>query len=987
MNRSASLTNALPSLFESTPAHLGVRALGVLSTDTDGRAILTCGAADGVTSVRLRKDLQGRISPFDTLIRVAELSDRTSTAPGSVLSLLIPGAADDTSLLVFTGGATPADGDQSAVFDHVVDRAASVLKAGEPSDGELLRLRWDAAIDSRLPALVREPGVRELAAAISRVCRDVMPVSEISLELAGQAGVDAITYNCRTGEPVAEKARTASAVPFTFELDGLLYQLSRDDRTVRIPLRIDSAVVGTLAFASVEGADALTPDDAARAARIGEFVSLALTHQRLRSEAQAVHSLKARENGLVVLDGILSMIRDVLDVREVFDRIFELSQSAMPHDAMAIAVATKEQTHIKLYATTGAVRHLPVGLEIRMPDHTLVEKEWEYELIDNMIEDPRYVNTNSAKAGMRSLIMIPVRLENQVRGWVNFFSREPYRFTPDDVAVARRIAAHIVLALSHQRLAEQARQNEELRAKATSLELLDELLTALSDSGDIPSQFGRISSIAAKVLPHDGLILMVRLPPDGARARLYAVSGVDVPQPFTSDVPPELLKNPDWEFHIFDDVSVFDDPRYQAIAQRGFRGMLRVPIRLDGQFAGALIFLAKDVSSFSLEHVPVAKRLSERLAIPLAHDREVEALKKADEATARAVQLEARVKELTDELDSRTGYRRVVGESKKWRQVLTQATQVAATDTTVLLLGESGTGKEVVARFLHRGSSRKAGPFIALNCAALPEQLLEAELFGYERGAYTGATQSKPGQLEQASGGTLFLDEVGEMSPSAQAKFLRVLQEREFQRLGGTRVLRTDARIVAATNRDLQKGIANGQFREDLYYRLNVFAILLPPLRDRHDDVLPLSEAFITEIGKGLGRPPAGISREARKLLVEYHWPGNVRELRNILERAAILCDGGLITTEHLSLPVLTAPPTPVAPVAPHIDSPPQESQPAAPPPASMRPSSAGDLQAMERQMIEQALQTARFNKSKAAKALGLTRHQLYIRMKKYGFE
>ena len=246
--------------------------------------------------------------------------------------------------------------------------------------------------------------------------------------------------------------------------------------------------------------------------------------------------------------------------------------------------------------------------------------------------------------------------------------------------------------------------------------------------------------------------------------------------------------------------------------------------------------------------------------------------------------------------------------------MLKQATQVASTETTVLLLGESGTGKEVIARFLHRASARGDGPFIALNCAALPEQLLEAELFGYERGAFTGATQSKPGQLEQASGGTLFLDEVAEMSPSAQAKFLRVLQEREFQRLGGTRVLRTDARVIAATNRDLDEAIARGAFREDLYYRLHVFAIQLPPLRDRPDDILPLSEAFLAEMGRTLGRPPGGISREARDTLLAYHWPGNVRELRNALERAAILCDGGLIATEHLALrPRRPAPPAPAA--------------------------------------------------------------------------
>jgi transcriptional regulator with GAF, ATPase, and Fis domain len=409
----------------------------------------------------------------------------------------------------------------------------------------------------------------------------------------------------------------------------------------------------------------------------------------------------------------------------------------------------------------------------------------------------------------------------------------------------------------------------------------------------------------------------------------------------------------------------------------GFHSLLRVPIRLADRFAGALIFLSNSTATFNPADVPVAHRMADRMAVTLARDRVLEASRRADEATERASRLEARVRTLTEELDSRTGYRRVVGESAGWRQALTQATQVAATEATVLLLGESGTGKEVVARFLHRASPRNGGPFIALNCAALPEQLLEAELFGYERGAYTGATQSKPGQLEQAAGGTLFLDEVGEMSPSAQAKFLRVLQEREFQRLGGTRVLRTDARIVAATNRDLQRAIVNGQFREDLYYRLNVFAIRLPALRDRRDDILLLSEAFLKEIGRGLGRPPAGISREARQQLLDYHWPGNVRELRNILERAAILCDGGLIVSEHLAISgPLPAPSSSV-----------QFKEVASAVASAVVPSSAGDLQSMERAMIAQALQTARFNKSKAARALGMTRHQLYIRMRKYGFE
>jgi transcriptional regulator with PAS, ATPase and Fis domain len=303
----------------------------------------------------------------------------------------------------------------------------------------------------------------------------------------------------------------------------------------------------------------------------------------------------------------------------------------------------------------------------------------------------------------------------------------------------------------------------------------------------------------------------------------------------------------------------------------------------------------------------------------------------------------------------------MVGPSAQWQLVLKAATQVASTDTTVLLVGESGTGKEVVARFIHHASNRADGPFVALNCAALPEQLLESELFGYERGAFTGAQQAKPGQIEVAAGGVLFLDEVAEMSPSAQAKFLRVLQEREFQRLGSTRTLKANVRVIAATNRDLKKAMERGDFREDLFYRLQVFDIKLPPLRERPADILPLSEAFLQEIGQLFGRPPAGLTRDAKDALLRCSWPGNVRQLRNALERAAILCEGGLITAEHLSLDeersagsrFVTASPT-------------------------------ARLNMVERDMIKQALAECTGNKSKAAARLGISRTQLYVRIRKY---
>jgi transcriptional regulator with PAS, ATPase and Fis domain len=296
-----------------------------------------------------------------------------------------------------------------------------------------------------------------------------------------------------------------------------------------------------------------------------------------------------------------------------------------------------------------------------------------------------------------------------------------------------------------------------------------------------------------------------------------------------------------------------------------------------------------------------------------------------------------------------------VGTSPAWREVIRRATQVAATEATTCLQGESGTGKEVIARFIHQRSPRRRGPFIAINCAALPEQLLESELFGFERGAFTGAFQSKPGQIELAAGGVLFLDEVTEMTPAAQAKFLRVIQEREFLRLGGTRPVRVNVRVIAATNRNLDDAVAQRAFREDLYYRLNVFDIRIPPLRERRDDILPLAAGFLREF-TGV---TAELTREAMEALRRHDWPGNVRELRNVLERALIMCDGPFIDAEHLCL-------------RPRKDVP---------------LSSITDLETLERKAVERAMRDTDGNKVRAAKQLGISRMQLYTRLRKFGFE
>jgi len=246
----------------------------------------------------------------------------------------------------------------------------------------------------------------------------------------------------------------------------------------------------------------------------------------------------------------------------------------------------------------------------------------------------------------------------------------------------------------------------------------------------------------------------------------------------------------------------------------------------------------------------------------------------------------------------------IVAESQAMKNALQLGSRVAPQTTTVLLTGESGTGKEVLARFIHRASPRSDAPFVALNCAALSETLLESELFGHEKGAFTGATQTRQGRFELAHGGTLFLDEIAEMNSDLQAKLLRVLQEREFERVGGTRTITVDVRVIAATNRDLASCMKSGCFREDLYYRLNVFPIHLPPLRERKEDIIPVAEHFLAKFVKRMGTGPKKLSAEAKSLLYNHEWPGNVRELQNAIERALIIARSEEITPEDLPVQI-----------------------------------------------------------------------------------
>ncbi len=265
-------------------------------------------------------------------------------------------------------------------------------------------------------------------------------------------------------------------------------------------------------------------------------------------------------------------------------------------------------------------------------------------------------------------------------------------------------------------------------------------------------------------------------------------------------------------------------------------------------------------------------------------------------------QLLRRTQTLQAEIDRNYPVGGIIGDCAAMHEVFDRIRKVAPTDSTVLIRGESGTGKELVARALHENSPRKDAPVIAVNCAAIPDTLIESELFGHEKGAFTGAVAEHRGLIETADGGTLFLDEIGELPPAAQARLLRVLQEGEIRRVGSARARKVNVRLIAATHRDLESRVAEGQFRSDLYFRLHVFEILLPPLRDRGDDIATLAEFLLAKICRRLNRPRSWLSQQAISAMKAYHWPGNVRELENAIERAVILCDDGQISTELLAI-------------------------------------------------------------------------------------
>jgi transcriptional regulator with GAF, ATPase, and Fis domain len=691
---------------------------------------------------------------------------------------------------------------------------------------------------------------------------------------------------------------------------------------------------------------------------------------------------------LASLAAIGNSMQEAFDPQRFLGQFSARIQRLIPHDRLVLDHLDEDCRTFTVFAEHaphGPVLHAAHYTTAFDPEGRYIVADWavrpvfsgEQMRVDDLRTDPRFANPNPhertlQEGGLRSAIIVPLASGGRVIGALAATSLAPGAYTASHVTTARRVADLIAPFIENVVLLHRERRR---RRRFRALAGLTQVLGASLNVRDI---FKRLADATRPILDFD--IMGFGLVASSGRD-LELVAEVD-DAPGDVETPPRFALD-DYSFSsrvaageavLIHDARVELDPKFpvdRLIIDGGGRSCLVVPLMFGEQSGGGLYFGKRRPNWFDRSDVEVATGIAAQVVGAVQHQRLAEEQRRLAQAEGRARKLEQRVASLRSALGEQYGFDRIVGRSPSLKEALSLSGRVAPTETTVLITGESGTGKELAAQAIHANSPRADGAFVTLNCAALPETLLESELFGHEKGAFTGADRQKPGRFELAAGGTLFLDEVGELPPPVQAKLLRVLQDGEFVRVGGTATLRADVRIIAATNRNLEQAVESGQFRQDLFYRLNVFRIHLPPLRDRGEDVLLLAEHFVRELGPRMGKGEVGLSREARTSLLSYAWPGNIRELRNVVERALIMSDGGLVTAAQLGISARGE----LAPTGPGQI---KTSDPGAPD---------QPLSEVEKRLVFDALGKARGNKSRAASLLGITRSQLYTRLKRYGLD
>jgi formate hydrogenlyase transcriptional activator len=674
---------------------------------------------------------------------------------------------------------------------------------------------------------------------------------------------------------------------------------------------------------------------------------------------------------LAVDEALLRLAKSIAGFTTLNDLLRQLPASlrdAVPFDHLGLVLHDADRDLLRIVLVHPDVplpmREVPVdfgpaGVVLRSQQTTVVRLD-AGEVLTGMMPALRAL-------GFRIICGVPLTTPRARLGVLVFGSRDAASYDDVAVAVMEQITAMVALAVEHTVQLERLETlGASLAAEHDRVQFLLRLNNAITSELDYPSLLGKISQALGDVIQHDYASIAL-YDADSGQMQLHALAFTDERGVRRADHLLPLDNSPAGITYQRGVVSMFGEADLAAfgpagaptLIDEGIKSVCCVPLVTRRSQLGVLSLASRAADAFSADAAVLLGQLSSQIAIA------VENARAYGEIAVIKEQLAEEKDYLLDEVRLAHDFREIIGQSAALKRVLQTIATVAPTDSTVLLLGETGTGKELLARALHNLSRRRDRTFVRLSGAALPASLIESELFGYEKGAFTGAAMSKVGRLELANRGTLFLDEVGDLPLEVQPKLLRALQEREFERLGSTRTLRVDVRLIAATNRDLDGMVSNGLFRSDLFYRLNVFPVHVPALRERRDDIPALVSHFVAKFAREMNRRITTIPDDAMAALVRWHWPGNIRELENVIERAVILSSG----------PVLNVPPAAIQPSQVKSD---------------VREASPPRLRDTERDAIVRALRESNgvvAGPNGAAARLGVKRTTLQSKMRKLGIK
>jgi len=668
------------------------------------------------------------------------------------------------------------------------------------------------------------------------------------------------------------------------------------------------------------------------------------------------------------------------DLKELFGILMDELHGVMQFDVIGVSLRDRDSDTFQNYFIDMGSRSEFVPEEQLMPEETLTL--WVYERQEPLLRstdemEPRYGRLQAIlkRLNIRSTCTLPLTTAHRKLGVITFCSKQVDIYSPNDIRFLSQVADYIALAFDDALNFEALRRaSEELQSKNDRLQLLLDVTNQVVSNLELRDLLRAISQDVRRVMQCDYAGLSLE-DVENKQLRLYALDFPEGKGFFHEELVYSIEGSPSGTaFRTMKALTLqspfagwLDSPIAQIAVREGLKSVCCLPLISRNRAIGVLVLGRLRDDAFSQSDISFLSQIANQIALAVENAlayREIRGLKE---------QLSKEKLYLEDEIRTEMNFAQIIGNSASLRRVLKGVGTVAPTDSTVLIYGETGTGKELIARAIHDLSPRSSKPFVKLNCAAIPTGLLESELFGHEKGAFTGAIAQRIGRFEVADGGTIFLDEIGEIPLELQTKLLRVLQEREFERLGSSRTLRTDARLIAATNRDLEAMVAEQRFRSDLFFRLNVFPVHVPPLRERQGDIPLLVRHFTQQFSRRMKKVMETIPSAAMDALCRYHWPGNIRELQNVIERAVIISAGPVLSIDVGDLK---------SPKAIHVE------ERAATPQSPTNRALHGILEEAERRHILDALQQCNWvvaGPHGAAALLGINRSTLQVRIRKLG--